>query len=59
VAPLEPSTQLSCPSCGAEIPHVQNACREVGSWIFLDCPQCHRLSDVTFAPIWRPLAASG
>jgi hypothetical protein len=60
VGPLESSTlQLTCLSCGTEIPHVQDACREVGSWIFLDCPRCHRLSDVTFSPIWRPVAASG
>jgi predicted RNA-binding Zn-ribbon protein involved in translation (DUF1610 family) len=56
VAMVETS-QLSCPRCGTGIAHVEDACREVGSWIFLDCPSCHQQSDVTFAPIWRPLAS--
>jgi hypothetical protein len=56
VALLETS-QLSCPRCGAAINEVGDSCREVGSWIFLDCPSCRLLSDVTFSPIWRSFAA--
>ena len=48
-----PTAQLVCPSCGVHIADAAYVCREVGSWIFLDCPACHRQSDVTFEPIWR------
>ena len=49
---------LSCPSCGLAIIEAGNSCREIGSWIFLDCPSCHRLNDVTFAPVFRPAVAA-
>ena len=47
--------RLSCPSCGLAIIEAGDSCREIGSWVFLDCPNCHRLNDVTFAPIFRPV----
>jgi len=53
VATVETPATLSCPICEAAVVPAQDWCREVGSWIFLDCPHCHRQSDVTFAPFWR------
>ena len=37
-----------CPACGAEAPVSEERLREVGSWVFFNCPTCHRQSDVTF-----------
>jgi hypothetical protein len=39
---------LTCDGCKQQIDPATATVREVASWLFLDCPECRRQSDVTF-----------
>ena len=41
-----PEATVTCRWCGFEAATTQTV--EVGSWLFLSCPRCHKQSDVTF-----------